>query len=220
MKQKINNTYITFFSLMLITLIASTACNPNENFGINGYNGTVYNFNPPADHNIPKLGNNDFFHAPDPYDPYGSLTAGLKSCTPCHGATNLRGEGGATAPSCLLCHQRFDAPADHTAATANRHGNGLYFPHTNCTSCHGVGGDIAGQVKTNGQTPPSCTKCHNDYWNMVPHTDSKGGALHAEGKKSPYPNCTGCHGGSLTGGVTLESGKTPPSCYSCHGKKW
>lgn len=110
--------------------------------------------------------------------------------------------------------------------------------------------DLTGGVKENGLTPPSCYSCHTQNWLDFPktpiaefsfnsppsHVESRRGRMHREDHARPdkglpnfegnqnYGMCIACHGDNLTGGVpwTNKAGATttPPSCYTCHGKRW
>lgn len=110
--------------------------------------------------------------------------------------------------------------------------------------------DLTGGVTENGLTPPSCYSCHNQNWLEVPrtpvseftfssppsHVETRRGRPHREDHARPnsglpdfegnqnYGMCVICHGADLTGGVpwTNKTGvtTTPPSCYTCHGKRW
>lgn len=168
-------------------------------------------------------------------DPGGGGFPATPSCTLCH-AVNWGGTP-AGPPT-------FTPPVDHTVSMRSR----MHLPDPNtpyssgCRTCHGT------NLTGGGSGQPSCYLCHGQRWTEsaigtynppADHTVSKFGRMHKPGltsanvftmnvnatTASESPACQVCHGDpdagwDLVGNPSYQGGKNPPSCYTCHGKKW
>jgi hypothetical protein len=162
---------------------------------------------------------------------YVNENGGTDACaSQCHGETL---SGGLSEVSCTKCH--LDFPTKHKETDwETKHGKrflGFYDEgeiddsdedsgSVTCSNCHGT--DLTGGVYTSieGNTAPSCFKCHASG----PHINSLGKLDSTWKKKENHAaaylsgkDCTSCHGDDYTGEDFDSDGELDiPSCYSCH----
>ncbi len=135
------------------------------------------------------------------------LTAGLASCTSCHG-TDLK--GGKSRVSCFKCHATYPHSEDWLTVGHSRfHGQVLAdegYATTACTPCHG-------EDLQNSEGKKPCTTCHALYPHVSGWMQISSAAFHGVwGKNAGWnlSSCQPCHGSDFKGGRNMQS------CYPCH----
>ena len=137
----------------------------------------------------------------------------VDNCSSCHGvtATGMSNDHISTALDCHFCHTTATFVGGswfHDASTAG-----------NCDSCHSPGNGATSKPSFHLSTNEQCDVCHStNAW--APDIFSHDPRGNYPGDHRVNPGCTGCHKGSIGGGI--NSGNYPnqlryaPFCAGCH----
>jgi len=136
----------------------------------------------------------------------------VDNCSSCHGvtATGMSNDHISTALDCHFCHTTATFVGGtwfHDASTRN-----------NCDSCHSPGNGAASKPNGHLNTTEQCDVCHTtDRW--AP-TDFRHTSKNYPGDHRRNPGCTGCHKGSIGGGINRDNypdqERYAPFCAGCH----
>jgi len=139
----------------------------------------------------------------------------VDNCSSCHGvtATGKSNDHIQTSLDCHLCHTTATFVGGtwfHDSSTAGR-----------CDQCHSSGGGATSKPNGHLSTNEQCDACHStDRWAPSNFSHDRNGNY--PGDHSRDPGCTGCHKGSIGGGI--NSGNYPnqlryaPFCAGCHAR--
>jgi len=142
----------------------------------------------------------------------------VDNCSSCHGVTAIGKDAKtnpphvATALDCHFCHTTATFVGGTWTHDANSAGN--------CENCHNNNGGGA-TFKPNGHlsTNEQCDACHStDRWAPSNFSHDRNGNY--PGDHSRDPGCTGCHKGSIGGGINRDNypnqERYAPFCAGCH----
>ena len=137
----------------------------------------------------------------------------VDNCSSCHGvtATGMSNDHISTALDCHFCHTTATFVGGtwfHDASTAN-----------NCDSCHSPGNGATSKPNGHINTNEQCDVCHttNGWAPDIFRHSSQG---NYPGDHRVNPGCTGCHKGSIGGGINSDNYpnqlRYAPFCAGCH----
>jgi hypothetical protein len=146
----------------------------------------------------------------------------VNNCASCHDGNTAKGKSAKTNPAHLATS--LDCSACHTTATFVG-GTWVHDSSTagNCDQCHSAGGGATVKSGNHLNTTEQCDVCHTTKgWAPASFTHSRNGNYPGDHRKDP--GCTGCHKGSIGGGLTIGNYpnqlKYAPDCAGCHAGKF
>jgi len=138
----------------------------------------------------------------------------VNNCASCHDGGTARGKNNghiATALDCSSCHTTATFKGGTWTHDSSSAGN--------CNQCHDNGGGATEKPNGHLGTNEQCDVCHStNGWAPSTFQHNRNGNYPGDHRRNP--GCTGCHKGSIGGGI--NSGNYPnqlryaPDCAGCH----
>ena len=142
----------------------------------------------------------------------------VNNCASCHDGSTAIGKAAKTNPAHLATN--LDCSSCHTTATFIG-GTWVHDSSTanNCDQCHKSGGGATAKPNGHLSTNEQCDVCHTtNGWAPTDFRHSAQGNY--PGDHRIDPGCTGCHKGSIGGGINSDNYpnqlRYAPACAGCH----
>ena len=142
----------------------------------------------------------------------------VDNCVSCHDGNTAIGMDAKTNPAHIAT--ALDCSACHTTATFA----GGTWAHDsssagNCDQCHSTGGGASVKPQNHLNTTVQCDECHStNGWAPSIFRHDRNGNYPGDHRRDP--GCTGCHKGSISGGINNDNYpnqlRYAPSCAGCH----